>query len=96
MTTLNPTPIGFDPDEALLEKVADALGYDLEMIEKGEDPGGKCPCCAIDDVMDLVKAEAEKAYRKGWQRIIDAETPSVADLIFDMEMETANLPPPEL
>ena len=45
---------------------------------------------------EVVKQDRERLYRKGWQRIVDAETPAVPDLIFGTEMDTANLPSPRL
>lgn len=93
MTDLHPHD-GTDHDAELVARIAKALGYDLEKIERGEDPGSKCPCCAIDALIDLVKDERLRLYRKGWQRIVDDETPPVPDLIYGTQLEVADLQPP--
>jgi hypothetical protein len=62
------------------------LGYDLEAVEAAkEDYGGDCPCCQIEALMNLLLDERERMYRKGWQHIVDGETPPVPDLLFSGE-----------
>lgn len=92
MTQIDPTPPDFHPDEDLLLKVAEALGFDLEKIDAGdEDCGGRCPCCALDAVMDLILAEKDEAYRKGWDHVVDGSTPPVPDLLFGAQLDAKTL-----
>jgi len=96
MTDLTPIT-GDDHDEILLRRVADALGYDLAKAVSGDgDCGGHGPGQQLTHVLRLLKVEQVRMYRKGWQRIVDAETPAVPDLIFNEQNEIANLPPPQL
>ena len=88
---------GDDHDEILLRRVAEALGYDLAKAVSGDgDCGGHSPRQQLTQVLRLLKVERTECYRKGWQRIVDAETPAVPDLIFNEQNEIANLPPPQL